>query len=407
MEVKVVYPEGFNVNNIEGAVPGATGEVRVRYRKEGTESWSETAWKAADKEHDFTIQFLLDGLSSGSSYDVLVQCRPLGVDVVSDEMSGGFVTAPAPDNEAPVRFMVSTGQAYGDQDADGGGYKIYPAMLKLEPHFFVHTGDIVYYDGLAKNVGLAYWHWQRMYSLPTNIEFHRQVDSYFIKDDHDTWMNDCWPGRETRFMGDFTFEQGLEVFLHVVPMGDRTYRTRRWGKDLQIWMVEGRDFRSPNTMPDGPEKTIWGEEQKQWFKKTVEASDATFKILISPTPVVGPDRKNKKDNHSNSNFSHEGNEIREFISRQPNMYVVCGDRHWQYVSKDAKTGVLEFSCGPASDEHAGGWSQEDVHPEHLYLNVVGGFLEVAVERDGGRPEIAFRHYGVDGDLLNEYAIVAE
>lgn len=65
-------------------------------------------------------------------------------------------------------------------------------------------------------------------------------------------------------------------------MGDKTYRTVRWGKDLQIWMVEGRDFRSPNTMEDGPEKTIWGAEQMAWFKRTVQASDATFRVLTHP-----------------------------------------------------------------------------------------------------------------------------
>ena len=85
-------------------------------------------------------------------------------------------------------------------------------------------------------------------------------------------------------MGEFTYEQGTEIFLYEVPMGEKTYRTVRWGKDLQIWMVEGRDYRSPNPMKDGPEKTIWGKEQMEWFKSTVEESDATFKVLISPTP---------------------------------------------------------------------------------------------------------------------------
>ena len=39
-------------------------------------------------------------------------------------------------------------------------------------------------------------------------------------------------------------------------MGERTYRTFRWGRGLQIWLVESRDFRSANTMKDGPDKTI-------------------------------------------------------------------------------------------------------------------------------------------------------
>jgi alkaline phosphatase D len=316
-------------------------------------------------------------------------------------VKGDFKTAPRADEPERVVFTVSTCQAYPDQDAAGGGYKIYSAMLKLDPRFFVHTGDIVYYDKLAKNMSLARWHWARMYSLPTNVGFHRQVASYFIKDDHDTWMNDCWPGQKTKFMGDFTFEQGLGIFLEQVPMSEKTYRTFRWGPDLQIWLVEGRDFRSPNTMPDGPDKTIWGKEQKAWFKRTVQESDATFRILCSPTPIVGPDRTNKRDNHSNKAFKHEGDELREFISKQKNMYVVCGDRHWQYVSVDAKTGVREYSCGSASDEHAGGWSNDMRYPEHRYLNVIGGFLAVIVDRSEGQPTVTFRHYSVDGDILNE------
>ena len=70
--------------------------------------------------------------------------------------------------------------------------------------------------------------------------------------------------------------------------------------------MEGRDYRSPNDMPDGPGKTIWGEEQMAWLKKTAAESDAAFRILISPTPIVGPDRENKRDNHANKVFKHEG-----------------------------------------------------------------------------------------------------
>ena len=184
-------------------------------------------------------------------------------------------------------------------------------------------------------------------------------------------------------------------------MGDSTYRTRRWGRDLQVWLVEGRDFRSPNTTPDGPAKTIWGAEQKEWFFKTVRESDATFKVLVSPTPLVGPDRGNKNDNHANRGFTHEGRELREFISKQGNMYVCCGDRHWQYVSVDSETGVREYSCGPTSDKHAGGFSQKMRSPMHRYLKVRGGFLSVTVGRDGGEPRITFRHHDVRGEVVNE------
>jgi len=403
----VNFPDGSTIHTIEGAVPGASGKVRILYKIEGASDWHATKWEAVDPKSDYTHQFRLTNLKGNSRYQVRAEAKACFGWTKGQAVAGGFRTAPCAEQPERIVFTVSTGQAYPDQDAPGGGFKIYPAMLKLDPSFFAHTGDIIYYDKLAKTIDLARWHWQRTYSLPTNIEFHRQVTSYFIKDDHDTWRNDCWPGMETRFMGDFTFEQGQAVFLEQVPMGERTWRTFRWGKDLQIWLVEGRDFRSPNTMPDGPDKTIWGKQQKAWFKQTVRQSDATFRILISPTPLVGPDRTNKHDNHSNVDFAHEGNELRQFISKQKNMYVICGDRHWRYVSVDAKTGVREYSCGPASNEHSGGWSNDEKLPEHRYLNVIGGFLAVIVGRSEGKPTLAFRHYGVDGDILNEDRLEAK
>lgn len=400
----VKFPNGSDIYSIEGAVPGDTGMVRVLYKPVDSENWSYTDWMTVNPVQDYTRQFKLAKLRPNSDYLVKIESRVSDDGPMGQVVEGKFKTAPKFDQIARVSFAVSTGQDYDDQDLPGKGFKIYNEILKLNPSFFVHTGDIVYYDALAKNVSLARWHWARTYSLPTNVNFHRHVASYFIKDDHDTWLDDCYPGRPTKYMGEFTFEQGLDIFLEEVPMGETTYRTIRWGRDLQIWLVEGRDFRSPRDVPDGPQKTIWGNEQKEWFKRTVKESDATFRILISPTPLVGPDRDTKRDNHSNKDYKFEGDELREFISSQENMYIVCGDRHWQYVSEDLKTGAREYSCGPASNEHAGGWKNEYLRPEHKYLNVTGGFLYVVADRKNDKPVIRFQHYGVDGELLNEDTI---
>ncbi len=405
-------PEGRTLDDMDGAVPGAPGEVRVVVQsdEDPAAAAASTPWAAVDPQRDFTRQFALGGLRPDTRYRFRVECRAGSDAAPGPTVEGSFRTAPRPDEPARVVFTVVTGQGYHDRDCPGG-YKAYPAMLALEPSFFVHTGDIVYYDSprpVAQNAAQARHHWHRTYSLPTVVEFHRQVPSYFIKDDHDTWQDDCWPAMQNKLMGEFTFDEGKAIFLEQVPMGESTYRTVRWGKDLQVWMVEGRDFRSPNPMPDGPEKTIWGEKQKQWFKETVDRSDATFRVLISPTPLVGPDRSTKADNHSNKAFTHEGNELRDFIAGRKNTFVACGDRHWQYVSVDPDSGVREYSCGPISDEHAGGWSQDQfIATHHKYLNVIGGFLSIAVERVEGKPTIVFRHHGVDGKVLNEDRIAAD
>jgi len=403
----VTFPAGVTAETLQGAAPGAPGQTRVLYRKRGQADWQNTPWQDVDTHRDFTRQHLLANLAPATTYEIRVEGRPVAGPPVSNTVNGHFRTAPKPDQAATVRFTVITGQNYYDRDLKPEGWKIYNRMLALDPDFFVHTGDILYYDQWAKSLPLARWMWQQVYGMPTNIGFHRQVASYFIKDDHDTWMNDCYPAMKTSFMGDFTFAQGQAVFLEQVGMGKRTFRTIRWGRDLQIWLPEGRDFRSANEAPDGPDKTIWGAEQKEWFKRTVQASDAAFRVLISPTPLVGPDRSNKNDNHANKGFTHEGDEIRIFCAAQKNMVVVCGDRHWQYVSVDPKTGLREYSCGAATDEHAGGWPQEQKEPQHVYLNVIGGFLEGEVERKNGEPTLTFRHYSVDGKVLNEDVLRAK
>jgi alkaline phosphatase D len=281
-------------------------------------------------------------------------------------------------------------------------------MLKLQPDFFVHTGDIVYYDQdppNVRNIAGARYHWQRIYGLPSVREFHRRVSSYFMRDDHDTWQNDCWPEMKNNKMGIFTFRQGQQVFKEQVPIGSRPYRSFRWGKDLQIWLTEGRDFRSANNSADGPGKTIWGKVQKEWFKREVAASDATFQILINATPLVGPDRDNKADNHANKEFTYEGEELRRFISTRRNLIVINGDRHWQYFSVHPQSAVREFGTGPISDIHAQGWDPNDFIKEyHRYLKVAGGFLSGVVETVSGKPVLTIRHYSPQGEVRHQEQI---
>lgn len=403
----VVYPDGVTADSLREAAPGAAGETRVRFRPKATGEWKTTDWETVDADKDYTRQFSIQDLIPATEYELVVEGRSNSQSANVVELRGRFATAPEPNKDSRVVFTVSTGQGNNDRDSDQG-FKIYGSMLELEPNFFAHTGDMVYYDQIGKTLPLARYHWQRTYSLPSNVEFHRQVASYFEKDDHDTWVDDCWPTMNSEYMHEFTFAQGQAVFLEQMPMGSKTYRTFRWGKDLQIWLVEGRDFRSANTEPDGPEKTIWGTEQKTWFKRTMQESNATFRVLISPTPIVGPDRSKKNDNHSNAGFQHEGSELREFLASQKNTVVVCGDRHWQYMSADPKTGLREYSCGPATNKHAGGWSKSDyVEEYHRFLRVKGGFLSVTIDRVDGQPILTSRFHGVGGKVYFEDSFVAK
>ena len=405
------YTEKINVDGLEGAVPGTLGQLQLTWSQHEDYSNSRVSkWVSVRAKQDFTHQFVLSDLKPATKYYLLIKARPAGSEktAATAQIKGSFTTAAPASQWQDVNFSVITGQAYRDLD-DKDGFLIYDAMARQNLHFLTPTGDTVYYDSekpRARTLALARHHWHRMYSMPRVVKFHQHVPGYWEKDDHDTYNNDGWPGQSVPWMKPFTFEQGLATFLEQVPIGKQTYRTMRWGQGLQVWMVEGRDFRSPNNMPDGPGKTIWGKEQMAWLKKTVAESDAKFRVLISPTPIVGPDRGKKNDNHANQGFTHEGDLVRAWGGAIENFYVCCGDRHWQYMSIDPKTKLREFSCGPVSNEHAGGSPGHDpkVQPFH---RVKGGYLSVSVFQEKNQPTIAFRFHNVQGEVVYEFKDISQ
>ena len=390
------------VAEIEGACPGMAGEIRVHYYGHAfSGKILSTEWVKVLDTTDVAHPFPLTGLTPGIRYEYSVETRGAGGEA-HGLLSGNFETAPLETVPSNFTFCVMTCQGYPDR-GHPDGHDIYPAMLKLNPKFISLTGDVVYYDNdppVAKTAERARLHWERMFSLPRLIDTLRHTGTYWLKDDHDTLKNDSWPGNK---YGLLSFAEGQKIFRQQTPLSEKGYRTFRWGRDLQIWLTDGRDFRSPNNQKDGPDKTIWGAEQKSWFKETVKASNATWKILISPTPLVGPDRGSKNDNHANQGFAHEGNELRQWIKDNvpDNFFVVCGDRHWQYHSVHPETAVREFSVGAASNEHAGGSPGEDSN-YHRFHRVKGGFLAVTLAAKDGASEITVQHRDVQGEVVHEW-----
>ncbi|RMF40111.1 MAG: DUF1080 domain-containing protein [Planctomycetota bacterium] len=398
-------PPGYRLDQMLGACPGAAGEIRLTYFPvTQRQRMATTPWQTTRAESDFTAQWRLDGLRPGTRYAAIVEARPIGKPELTAVLRGHFQTAPPADAPEDIRFCLTTCHDFIRRDDGLLGHRIYPSMQRLAPHFIVHAGDIEYYDKprpYAWTIDLMRFKWGRIFAMPHNREFYSNTTSYFIKDDHDTLKNDCWPGQK---YGLVSFEEGQRLFNEEqFPSRDPRYMTVRWGRDIQIWVLEGRDYRSPNNMPDGPDKTILGAEQKQWLKTTLQASDATFKLVFTPTPIVGPDRPNKSDNHANDVFAHEGAELRSFFATIPGVLLFCGDRHWQYASVDPHNGLWEFGCGPGSAKHELGWKPGDVLPEHRFLRVQGGFLSGQLDHQkDGVPVLRIRHHDVDGRLVSEF-----
>lgn len=396
-------PKGYTLYQMDGACPGAPGEVKIIYFPSlKPELKIESEWEPVDVDRNFTRQWRLENLIADTKYVVELEARRDKKSKDITKITGAFRTAPDSLKTGNIDFCIVTCQDYNNRDDSTKGHKIYNSMLKMMPDFFVHTGDIEYYDQpepYALTEELMRFKWDRIFALPYQLNFYKQVTTYFMKDDHDALRNDAYPGMR---YGTVTWERGLEIFdKEQFPTNDLPFKTIRWGKDLQIWLMEGRNYRSRNNEPDSPAKTIWGEKQKSWLYKTLNASDATFKLIISPGPILGPDRDNKNDNHSNIGYANEGNEIRKFLNQYKNVFICNGDRHWQYVTNMKRSNLWEFGCGPSSDIHAEGWSQDDLRPEHKFLRVKGGFLKGSLYHTDNVSYLKFQHCDVDGNVVHE------
>ena len=398
--ISVHLPERMDLGAAAGGAPAATGQTRVRFRVAGAAAWSETPWQQAGLERDGIVVHALSALVPAARYELVVQARRDANDGAPDEQSGEFKSAPLPDQRLPVTFCVMTCQKYERLDRPDG-LAIYPAMGALRPDFFVNTGDAVYYDQgpvIALTPALARYHWARMFALPTLRDFHRNCTSFFMKDDHDILSNDCGPATRS---GELTYAEGVRLFREQTALPEKANRTFRWGRDLQVWLMEGRDYRTPDWAENRtPAPTLWGREQIKWLGETLAASTATFRVIFTTVPVVGPDRSNKDDNYANAGFAVEGKEIRELLARYPTLTVITGDRHWQYVSVDPATSVHEWSVGPSTAAHAGGWEEKIPRPEHRFLRTgQGGFLSGVVTPTATGASLELRLHDVDGRVV--------
>ena len=400
---KAQIPEGLTLDQMEGACPGSPGEVKLTcYPLKNPDKKIVTDWSPVETERNFTRQWKLENLDPATKYVMEIEARKTSSTKVSAVTSGSFRTPPDPSSIGDLNFYIVTCHDYPRRDDPVNGHKMYKAMGRMLPDFFVHTGDVEYYDKaspFAMTEELMRFKWDRIFALPYQRNFYRQVTTYWMKDDHDVLKNDAFPGSH---YGTVSWDRGLDIFdKEQFPYNNLPYKTIRWGKDLQIWITEGRNYRSRNDDPDGPGKTIWGGEQKEWLFKTIRESDAAFKLLISPDPILGPDRTNKGDNYANKEFKFEGDEIRKYLNEFDNIFICNGDRHWQYVTHPEKSNLWEFSCGAGSDEHAGGWPPDEKRPEHRFLRVKGGFLHGTVSRKDSETILNFKHYDVDGNVVHE------
>jgi alkaline phosphatase D len=400
----------------DGDVRGESGLAMFEWSEsEDFSSFTKSGWLKAEPEHDFIVRTQVTGLKPDTTYHYRLIFGEDGPSKTGPVRS--FKTLPGAGSTAAVKFCMGSCMNYhkfmdGKKGKAGDvitataedkrlGFPAFAAMEALKPDFFIGTGDIVYYDnilnGPAQTLPELRGCWHEQFRFPRLVSFFAKTPGYWSKDDHDFRFNDS-DNSSSKLPAPST---GIEIFreqMPIHPADDRTsptYRTHRLNQHTQLWFTEGRDYRSPNKTEDGPQKTLWGAEQKAWLMRTLKESDAAWKIIISPTPMVGPDDASKQDNHTNlGGFRHEADEFFQWLNDNDirNLLTFCGDRHWQFHSIHP-SGVEEFACGALNDENSRvgvpPGSKKGTDPEGLikqpytYPEPTGGFLHVTSQENGG------------------------
>jgi len=276
---------------------------------------------------DYCARIDLGGLPAGQDIFYRVQWEDLAGGGLSEAQSGHFRTAPSSPRD--VRFLWSgdtVGQGWGISD-DFGGMKIYEAMRQRNPDFFIHCGDTIYADGpILAEVKLAdgsTWRNSVLTEEKSKVaetlkEFrgayrYNQLDAHFRRfgsevmqvwqwDDHEVTNN--WSAsknlsadkRYTEKNVPLLSARGARAFLENAPMrwhsqqeDERVYRRISYGPLLDVFVIDMRSYRGPNTHNRQPgiddESRYLGPEQLAWLRAELKHSKAVWKVIASDMPI--------------------------------------------------------------------------------------------------------------------------
>jgi phosphodiesterase/alkaline phosphatase D-like protein len=305
----------------------------------------------AEKGTDFTVQAKVTGLKPGRTYKYR-WCMSGG----RHSAVGRFDTAPASNQTKTIRFSVT-----GDQDASPlpgtktpywNNFGIWRRIRNEGNDFNVMMGDTIYSDsevpGVGGVAGTAVTVPQKFAKYRLNLGQKpwanaRGATSYYAHWDDHEFINDfarsenVFPeeGGNVEYNGEQLYKNGVKAFRAYNPITyskqNGIYRTFRWGKNLQIFFLDERSFRSakadyggqcdnppgsgsPDLAPTAPTasrdlfsviapslgvpppaacvatindpgRTMLGQHQREVFEKAVKSSTATFKVIMNEVPI--------------------------------------------------------------------------------------------------------------------------
>lgn len=253
--------------------------------------------------------------------------------------AGRFRTAPRPKARKTINFAV-TGDADGAINPATGQpaynrFEVYGHIAGLRNDFNVNLGDVIYSDSAVPGVPVALTLQDKWAKYKLNLSYpnlraiRARAGLYTHWDDHE-WIDDF----SIPQYGQALYESGKTAFLDYAPVRYTAkrglYRSFRWGKNLEVFFLDERSFRSlsaeanpacrnpatgqPDPLPqlparlraglipnpaianfptaaqcqaalNDPSRTMLGKDQLARFESAIKRSKATFKVVMNEVPI--------------------------------------------------------------------------------------------------------------------------
>ncbi len=412
------------------------GPAEAEVRFAAVDEWKRVPPVKTDRfsttaEQDFTMQVPLNGLRPATRYRYevhTIQPTP-AADSPVDLAQGEFMTAPSASESLPITFLWSAdlGGQHRCRD-DSTGYPIFERLRNQKPEFMILLGDLIYGDDKCPsppNVAgseftastLSQYRAKHRYQHGSSAvqRFLASVPVWAVWDDHDVINNFSGPYEPLMPLG----RQALFEYWPIRHASDdptRLYRRVRYGVDLELFLLDTRQYRSRNTDLDGPDKTMLGKAQLAWLLEGLAQSTATWKVIATSVPlsvskagsVIRPGNDSWARGADGTGFQHELRTIVDTILSHPirNVVWLAADVHYMQANAyDANhDGVMdfhEFIAGPLS-----GASKTPIlpdstfHPTTLFsesgsmnfgkISLQGTKLEVTMIDDSGKKRFSYQ-----------------
>ena len=337
-----------------------------------------TSLFTTDLESDFTLTVPFKGLAPATAYRYHVLVGPKENEGLLTEAQvaarGEFTTLPEARASVPMKFAWS-GDLGGQRHCRRGaaGYPIFDVMRAQKLDFFLFLGDTIYSDEVCPsppNEPGADFTASTLMEYRVRHRYQRGADSlrhflesvpvYAMWDDHEVRNNFAGPFEPRMPAGRRAFREYWPV---ASPVDDpnRFYRSVRYGADLELFILDTRQYRSRNADRDGPAKTMLGEAQLRWLLDGLSGSTATWKVIATSVPLSIPKGGGKEvpgndgwaGGPDGTGFERERQVIVDAILGQKlkNVVFLGGDVHYVQANAydpdgDGRADFYEFIAGP-------------------------------------------------------------